>query len=830
MPMYNAARIATIISGDLLQDNFSGQVEYLITDSRRVVFPAQAAFFALQGPARDGHNFIQELYQTGCRVFIVSTTIALDGLQEATVIKVPDTLRALQELAVYHRNTCSIPVIGITGSNGKTIVKEWLKQLLENQFAIVRSPKSYNSQIGVPLSVWQINKEHELGIFEAGISQKGEMEQLANIIQPQYGILTRMGEAHDEGFASQEEKLTEKLKLFKHATALIYHADAILVSTTIEKLRDKGQLPKQLYSWGKTANASLQIISIELEANKTSIRASWKGAEKQLLLPFTDTASFENAMYCWVMLLLLGIPDANIEKNMLHLSTVAMRLELKKGLGQSIIINDSYNADLSSLRMALEFLQQQHNPEQKTVILSDILQHGKQTEQLYQQVARELRAHGIREFIGIGPELTRHQELFLQIPRMASSFFPDTNTFLTHFHPDAFARQAVLLKGARRFGFEQISQLLEQKAHQTMWEINLSALSHNLAQYRKIIGPHTKLMAMVKAYSYGTGSVEIAARLQFNKVDYLTVAYVDEGVELRKGGIYLPIMVMNAEPATFDALLQYDLEPVVYSFDILQHLSAFMRQQGEIEYPIHLELETGMHRLGFLQEDVPLLLTRLEAMPEFKIKSVFSHLAASENPLQRTYTLQQFKCFKTAVELLASKLNYPFLRHISNTAGVEQYPELQLDMGRIGIGLYGVDPVPQGSMQLQPIGRLRTTIAQIKTLPAGATIGYNRVGVLTETRSIATVRIGYADGYPRKLGNGKGFMWVNGKLAPTIGAICMDMTMIDVTGIEHLETGTSVTVFGPELPVEKVASWAETIPYEIFTGISQRVKRVYYEE
>ena len=828
--MYTPSQLNRIVEGTLLREGAAIPVAYLLTDSRKLVFPAQTVFFALKGEKRNGHLFVEELYAKGVRCFVVSDVVETELYPEADVIRVKDTLEALQLLAAHHRQQFTYPVIGITGSNGKTIVKEWLNQLLEHRFHIVRSPRSYNSQIGVPLSLWQMGPDHELGIFEAGISTEGEMQKLEKMIAPDIGILTHIGEAHDEGFSGISEKIREKLFLFSNAAHFIYNSDDVRVNEAVIKLKAERVLKGTPFTWGRNTSADLQLLEQRTEQGITEVKALYEGIEQQLVLPFTDNAALENALSCWCALLVLKIPVAELLPAFLSLSNVAMRLELKKGILQSAIINDSYSADLGSLRIALEFLSQQRQHEIKTVILSDIPQHGLDPERVYTTVATELRQHKVKRFIGIGQEIAKHKAAFSADTSLETIFYNDTSAFKNDFRPETFRNQAILLKGARSFGFEQISQLLEQKVHQTVLEINLSSLAQNLRAYKSLIAPTTKLMAMVKAFSYGSGSVEIAAHLQFHQVDYLTVAYADEGVELRKGGITMPIMVMNPEPATFESILQYDLEPDIYSFQLLDELEQFMRRQGVVDYPVHLELETGMNRLGFPLNDVKRLGERIRQSGVFRVKAVFSHLVASEDPQQDTFTTTQAALFNGAVAELESLIPYPFLKHILNTAGIARHPELQLDMVRLGIGLYGINTTEDVALPLQAVSTLRSTIAQLKKLHPGDTVSYGRRGQIERESLIATVRIGYADGYPRRLGNGAGKMWVNGHLAPTIGSVCMDMTMIDVTGIPGVKEGGNVVVFGPELPVEQVAKWAGTIPYEILTGVSQRVKRVYFEE
>ena len=831
--LYTIENIAKIIKGKWLQQVTTTTVEHLLLDSRKILFPSTSLFFALKGPRRDGQDFLQEVYDKGVRSFIVydDTKVALPA--DANIILVKDSLQALQSLAAWRRKQFSFPVIGITGSNGKTIVKEWLYQLLEEKYSIVRSPKSYNSQIGVPLSVWQMNETYNLGILEAGISQSGEMDKLEKIIQPSIGIFTNIGEAHNEGFLNQRQKAKEKLQLFKHVDTLIYCSDYPeineAVADLVQRLRNKPDDKLNVFSWSTKTDATFRVTSLLKDDSFTYITAEYNEEEISVKIPFADDASLENAITCCCTLLHLGIDHRYIQERIQKLGNVAMRLELKKGINNCSIINDSYSADLSSLKIALDFLNRQQQHARKTVILSDILQSGKSEKELYQLVAATLEQKRIDRFIGIGPQMLRHKNIFESIQGLETKLYETIEAFRKDFYHLKFQNETILLKGARVFEFEQIVPLLEQKVHQTVLEINLTAVIHNLQQYQQLLQPSTKLMAMVKAFSYGSGSYEIANLLQFHKVDYLAVAYADEGVELRKGGITLPIMVMNPEANTFDALVQFNLEPDIYSFEELKLFDDFLRREGLHQFPVHIELETGMNRLGFNTADIHLLAEQIK-QGSCKIQTVFTHLVASEDPANDDFTLLQANAYLEACKILEQELHYPFVKHIANSAAILRFPHLQLDMVRLGIGLYGVDSAAMNKLKLKEVTTLKTTIAQIKHLKAGETVSYGRKGIVNRDAVIATVRLGYADGYPRRLSNGAGKMLLKGKLAPVIGAICMDMTMLDVTSIPDVQEGDDVIVYGNNLSVEQVAQWAQTIPYEIMTGISQRVKRVYFEE
>ena len=826
--MYNISQIASVINAKTFSKNATGFVQHILLDSRKLLFPATSLFFALGSQRRNGNLFIKDLYSKGVQYFVVDEHFAEKDMQQfttATFLQVQAVMPALQALAAFHRQQFVMPVIGITGSNGKTIVKEWLYQLLQNDFNIVRSPKSYNSQIGVPLSVWQMSAANTLGIFEAGISITGEMERLEKIIKPTIGIFTNIGEAHNEGFENTTAKINEKIKLFAKTETVIYCKDEDAVNEALKQFEQKNNTI--LFTWGHDEDATLCIKSIQVQPFNTVIKAVYKERKLSISIPFTNDAAIKNAITCWCILLHLQINDEVIQERVLQLKPVEMRLELKQGINNCSIINDSYSADITSLSIALDFLQQQQQHPKRTVIISDILQSGKTNKQLYDEVADILQQKNINRLIGIGSEIGKHSDAFNEIKE--TFFFNSTAEFIQKFPAIHFSNESILLKGARLFEFEQISHLLEEKIHQTVLEINLNAITHNLNTYQQLLKQGVKLMAMVKAFSYGSGGFEIANLLQFHQVDYLAVAYADEGVELRKAGITLPIMVMNAEEVTYDVLVQHNLEPELFSFGILSTFEDYLMRSGITDYPVHIKLDTGMHRLGFEPKDIEELCSRLKSTSVFKIQSVFSHLAASDSALHDEFTHTQAKIFLEGCEQIQKITGYTFLRHIANTSAIHRHKNMQFDMIRLGIGLYGVDADPNIQMQLKNVTTLKTTISQIKKIKAGESIGYSRKGLAAKDSEIATVRIGYADGYPRLLSSGVGNMLVNGKPAPVIGNVCMDMTMLDITGIDAQE-GDEVIVFGADLPVSEMAALAQSISYEILTGISQRVKRIYFEE
>lgn len=821
--MYTIQKIAQIINAQIIGNNLQNTIEYLVIDSRNIFFPDTSAFFAIIGENNNGHKFIPEAFKANIKIFIISQLIDFKQFNNCTFLIVPNVLQALQQISTYHRNQFKIPVIGITGSNGKTIVKEWLNQLLWQNYNIVRSPKSYNSQVGVPLSVWQIQPNHSLAIFEAGISKIGEMEKLQPIINPNIGIFTNIGNAHSEGFKNTTQKTIEKLKLFKNADILIYNKKY----TQIDELcNNKNTHFKTLTCGNANSNADLKILKIKKQNTFTSVDAIYKNEKLNLHIPFIDEASIENACICWLLLLYLGVDNQTIKARFKLLQTVAMRLELKAGINNCTIINDSYNADLNSLSIALNFLEQQKQHPQKTVILSEILQSGEEQETLYKKVRTLLKQKKINRVIAIGNAYLIYAKYFNDINFQC---FTSTEQFIES--PPIFNNETILIKGARNFAFEKIVQKLSQKLHSSILEINLNALGHNLKVYKQLLQPNTKIMAMVKAFSYGSGSFEVANMLQYNNIDYLAVAYTDEGVTLRKAGIIVPIMVLNPEPSTFATLIQYKLEPEIYSFNHLNNFLAFIKYTPySPKIPIHIKIDTGMHRLGFEQEDINQLIKLITKNKNIYIASVFSHLAASDEGNFDDFTLQQIKKFINCCKSIQQKLKYSFIKHILNSSGITRFPNYQFDMVRLGIGLYGIDNTRTIQNKLLPISTLKTYISQIKQVPAFETIGYNRKGKLTKPSKIATVAIGYGDGLNRKLSNGVGMMYINGQKAPIIGNICMDMTMLDVTNINHVEEGDEVEIFGNNISVTEIANQIGTIPYEVLTNISGRVKRVYFEE
>ena len=825
--MYTINDITAVIAPQCSFEN-NTVIEHLIIDSRKVYFPQTSLFFALKGPQQDGHNYISDLYKKGLRNFVVSESPGNSLYPLANFITVQETLEALQALTAYHRKQFNYPVIGLTGSNGKTIIKEWLFQLLNEDYDIVRSPKSYNSQVGVPLSVWQMNDSYDMALIEAGISLPGEMKNLQKIIDPGIGIFTFLGEAHATGFTSRQEKVREKLKLFALSDTLIYCVDQKDVETEVQYFKQHTNPRLRLFGWSRKQKATVQIVETIKKAEGTSIRYSFEQDIYNLFIPFNDEASVFNAITCLAVLLHLKTPVNNIAGKMQQLKQVEMRLELKQGSNNCSIINDSYSADINSLNIALDFLDQQQQHSKRTVILSDMLETGQPAATLYNNIAAMLQQKNVDRFIGIGPVMKKYESIFETVKD--SRFFLSTEEFLKNISLLPFSDETILLKGARVFQFEKIGNVLEQKMHQTLLEIDLNALRHNVKVYRHQLHKGVKLMCMVKAFSYGSGSFEIANLLQHAGVHYLGVAYADEGVELRKAGIRLPIMVMNTEKAGFDKMIESDLEPELYSFNILKAFSSYLQHRQIKNYPVHIKIDTGMHRLGFEEQDWPRLCELLQSADCFKIKSVFSHLAAGGDELHDAFTKQQAALLLNAAGKIELTVGYPFLNHIANTSAIFRHPEMQMNMVRLGIGMYGADADIKINTQLKNVTTLKTTISQVKHIKKGESVGYGRSTIVKKDTVIATVRIGYADGYPRMLSNGVGHMLIHGQIAPVIGRICMDMTMLDITAIPLATEEDEVIVFGESLPVSMLATWAQTIEYEILTNISQRVKRVYFEE
>lgn len=817
---YLLSEISKIVKGELLL-NDDLLINSISIDSRRILNPSSTLFVAIKTSKNDGHKYIKELYQKQCRAFLVdkNNNINYKEYPEANFIIVDNTIRALQNWAFHHRKGFSYPVIAITGSNGKTIVKEWLFHCLSDKYSIVRSPGSFNSQIGVPISLLLMNESFNLGIFEAGISFPGEMENLQKIICPNIGIITNIGHAHQENFASKEEKIIEKLKLFVGCESIIYCKDHKDIDLHVLKMFPD----KNLVTWGFSSDALIKIKEIIKNSHGSEIFLDVDNQIYQLFIPYADEASITNSIHVFAIAYLLKSIDKNLIEKFKTLPGLALRLEQKKGKNNCTIINDSYNSDINSLSIALDVLKLQKQHRKKTLILSDIVQSGVEEKHLYNQVSRIVKDSGIDRFFGIGSALKRNSDYF---NFCESYFFENSDELLKNLFKFTFNDEAILIKGARIFELDKIADALEFSKHSTRLEINLTALIDNLNFYRSLLNRETKIMIMVKAMGYGSGSYEIANVLQYQRVDYFGVAFVDEGIHLRRNGITIPIMVMNPEIDAYNEMIKYDLEPEIYNFRSLEKFYEIIKKNQMPNYPIHIKLDTGMHRLGFMEEDIDKLCDFINNSPELSVASVFSHLAVADIPNFDDFTLMQINNYIEMTDKIEKRLNKKFIKHILNTAGIERFSQYQFDMVRLGIGLYGFSS--NCNHKLRNVSTLKTTISQIKKIKKGESVGYGKTFLAENEMIIGIIPIGYADGLNRRLSN-RGYVMVRNKRAKIVGNICMDMCMIDITNIEAQE-GDEVIIFGENLPVTELASILETIPYEIFTSISNRVKRIYYHE
>lgn len=814
--------LPNILNGDLHQLQKDNTIENIYIDSRSIVTNPKNVFIAIKGDRHDGHDFIGELYNEGIQNFIIDQDINLQNYPQANFFKAYNSVEALQALAGHKRKGFRGKLISITGSNGKTIVKEWLGKLIESVYAVYRSPRSYNSQVGVPLSLWHLNDYQDYAIVEAGISKMGEMEKLEAIIKPEMGIYTNLGTAHDEGFPSLEEKAHQKAQLFKDATTIIFCKDFPEISNALHNLPKIEE--KEFIGWSFEDNTSNFFVETEERGNGTAIRIPFEDQFHIFYVPFKDYASLENITHCLLLLLHEGLPIKIIQNTLNDIRPLNMRLETKKGKNNTYLVDDSYNNDLVGLDTALQFFAQQKQYKKRILILSDLLETGLSSEVLYKQLAERIATENLSLIVGIGNEITileNHYDGEL-------IFFKDTASFLEYEKDHPFHEAVVLIKGARKFGFESIVQRLEQKIHGTVLEIDLNKITHNLNFYRSRLKPNVKTMVMVKAFAYGSSSHEIANWLEFQNVDYLAVAYADEGVVLRQHGIKLPIMVMNPDPRSFELLHQYDLEPELYSQEVFKDYAIYTRNQKK-QLKIHLKLDTGMHRLGFETYEIDHLKSLLKQNPQLKVTSIFSHLAGSDEAMHNGFSAQQAMSFKKSADEIIDAIGYKPILHLLNSPGISRFPDYQFDMVRLGIGLYGVDPTGLHSGHLKSVSTLKTVISQVKEIKKGETIGYSRMGIAHEEMKTATISIGYADGFNRKFSQGVGKVMINGELAPVIGNVCMDMTMVDVTNIE-CGPGDEVIVFGENPHISEMAEAISTIPYEILTNISERVKRVFYTE
>lgn len=807
--------ITSVIQAEWIGKKNDLAINHISIDSRSLQNDGETLFFALVGPNHDGHIYIEELINKGVKAFVVNH-VPEKVKDKAVFLQVENTLEALQKIAAYYRSLFHFPVIGITGSNGKTIIKEWLNFLLSPDYNIIRSPKSYNSQVGVPLSVLGINEKHNFGIFEAGISTKEEMQKLQAIIQPTIGVLSNIGSAHDEGFGNIGEKIKEKLKLFSNVSVLIYNKNKTIDAFIKPEIKT--------FSWScKEANADV-FISKKSILDKTILEVKTATAKFEIKIPFQDDASIENTIQCVMVLLYFGYDYKIIEDRMQLLYPVEMRLKLKNGINNSTLIDDSYSSDFQSLKIALDFLENQKQFKKKTLILSDIFQSGLSNEELYSNVSQLIISNKINRIIGIGETISSFKNKFLN-----AITYKNTDEFIKDFDNLTFGNETILIKGARTFEFEKIVSLLEEKTHETVLEINLNAISHNLNFFKSKLKPETKMMVMVKAFGYGNGGFEIAKLLEHHKVDYLGVAFADEGISLKNAGIKLPIMVLNPETTSFSAIIQHQLEPEIYSIKGLNAFLQIAKQRGLKNFPIHIKLDTGMHRLGFQEADLHELIAKLKETKVLEVKSILSHLATSDDLKHNEFTLSQISLFEKLSSTLQKELKINPIRHILNTSGISNYSQAQYDMVRLGIGLYGISNDEEEQKYLENVGTLKSIISQIRTIQKGESVGYGRRFMADKTTKIATIPIGYADGISRHLGNGVGYVMINNQKAPIVGSVCMDMLMVDITHIDCKE-GNEVIIFGENPTVIAIAKLLDTIPYEVLTSISQRVKRVFYRE
>jgi alanine racemase len=793
----------------------------LVFDSRKVITPYKSLFIAIKTAHDDGHKYIHDLYQKGVKNFIITEDIKQYRNLNANIFEVSDAIEALQKIAFYHRNQFTYPVIGITGSNGKTTVKEWLGQVLSDEFNVVKNPNSFNSQIGVPLSVWQMSSKDTLGIFEAGISENGEMEKLQKVIQPNIGILCNIGDAHAAHFSGIHEKLNEKLKLFIHSDFLIYCSDHTMIHYVIQ---DQQYSKIQKLSWGYQEDSCFKITQSQKQAHNTYIYFS--GYDIPLDIPFTDDASIENCCHIAVLMLHFEYSIAEINDRFSNLTHLYMRMEIKEAINRSILINDTYSLDINSLKIALDFLGTQSQFEKKTLILSDFDQVHL-TQEDYLHIAQIIKEHQIKKLFLVGPEMVLNSHFF-DVPK--KNCFQNTNELIQNVSALNINYEAVLVKGARKFQFEKIAKAIQLKSHQTVLQVDLGAITHNLNYYRSLLQPHTKLMAMVKALSYGLGDSELINELRYHNIDYLAVAYVDEGVALRKRKINTPIVVLGAEAAGFSTMIEYQLEPEIFNFHYLEKLIETLQFFPEKkQYPIHIKIDTGMHRLGFDETDIPRLIDILKENPQLFVASVFSHFAASEDPAEDSFTRQQAETFQRVCDLMESQLGYSFMKHIANSAGISRFKGYHFNCVRLGLGLYGYSGVPEDQKHLQNTVTLKSIITQLKNVKKDETIGYNRTFVAKNDMKIAIVPIGYADGFPKELSNGIGSMIVLEKKCPVVGKICMDMSMIDVTGLEVQEED-EVIIYNDQNNLNLISQAIHKSPYELLTAISKRVQRIYIRD
>lgn len=821
---YSVHQLINATSGHLMRHGANHGITALVTDTRKIHQADTSVFFALVTDRNDGHRYLKQAIEGGIQTLVVSEPNSVPSDFNGNAIVVADTLRALQQTAANKRSLFALPVIAITGSNGKTIVKEWLNHLLADDFVIARSPRSYNSQLGVPLSVWALDSQHTLGIFEAGISQPDEMLALEAIIQPTIGIITNVREAHKENFSSSLHIAEEKCLLFSRCQKIVYPRDSADIHKALAHER-YAQIEKLTWSFEEHPEADW-CVRKEVHASGSELVFRHDHFEERFSVPFTDDASLENCVSCIVLLFTLGYTPPTLHERLGRLSPLSMRLELLAGVNNTTVVNDAYSCDLYSLEIAIDFALANAVKKPVSVFLSDLPQTGIAANELFDQLNQLMVEKGIQRWIGVGPQHMQWKGNGAYVYRS----FPTTEKLLEALSTDDYQNDCLLIKGARDYRFERVVDCFREQNHETVLEVNLNALTHNLNYFRSQLASSTRLMVMVKAFGYGSGAHEVSSLLQFNQVDYLAVAYTDEGLSLRNHGISLPIMVMNPEHASLGNLIRHHLEPEIFNFRTLQAFLDALSQHDVVDaYPVHIKLDTGMHRLGFEESDIEELVNELRSAKQLRVASVFTHLSSTDNPVHDAFTKKQLDQFSAWSTRIQEALPYPVLRHALNTGGIQRFPEAQFDMVRLGVGLYGVSATPEEQSRLKPVGYLSTTISQIKAIPAGESVGYNRQFIASKDMRIATIPLGYADGLRRAVGNGKGYVWINGQAAPTVGNVCMDMTMIDVSLI-HCKEGDRVELFGEHITLLQLANWCDTIPYEILTSISQRVRRIYSQE
>lgn len=818
MQKWSLNNLADVVEGKFFgkESNFFSRI---ITDSRNVSRSNDLLFIAVKGTNHNGHSFIKDLYAVGVRSFIVSDNIDFKKYPEASFLLVENSIKALQKLAGYKRSLYKNTVIAITGSNGKTIVKEWMYHILSPYYKITRSPKSYNSQIGVPLSLWLIDDDSDFAFIEAGISLPGEMKALESVIKPDIAIVTNIGQAHLANFNSAEQLTIEKANLLKNAkTAIVDKENQMLFDIVAKFSKIK------VLSFSAKTDSDVFVKEILNLGDYTAISIVYQNKTHNIVIPFTDSGSIQNAVSCFCLIAALDLDRKDMFANRFDtLPGVKMRLETIDGVHNSIIINDSYNSDINSLVIALDYLNQKKAGKETMLIMSDILQSSENEEGLCLNISKILKDKKINSFIGIGQILKRNKDVFPS----GSRFYSDTEEFLEKSALHTFYDKAVLLKGARDFKFEKITNRLQYKNHLSVVETDFNLMRQNLNCFKSCIDSNTKMMVMVKAFSYGSGYREVAGFLQHNRIDYLAVAFTDEGVELRDYGIETPIMVMNPNIRSLQSMIEYRLEPEVYSLSLLKELVRELNASNIEYFPVHIKLDTGMHRLGLNANDLKEMCSLIKKCGKIKIVSVFTHLSGSDSETFDSFTHKQAAEFNQMYSSICEIIGYNPDRHILNSSGILRFPEYKFEMVRLGIGLYGL--MPDQFKGLITVSVFKSEISQIHFVNKDETVSYNRSGKLERDSVIATVPVGYADGFDRRLGNGNWYFIINGKKARVIGDVCMDMCMADITGIEANE-GDEVVIFGPANPVLKMASVLKTIPYEIITGISQRVKRIYFEE